>query len=326
VYVTLAGYVTPTTKVVPVANGQTAIANFTLIQESGSISVTSTPAGARIFLDGVNTTHITPFTLPNIMVGNHNVYVTLAGYVTPTNQTKMVVKGAETAFNFPLTPISRAGIALTFDDNTVDQWYAIRGIFQKYDAHATFFVSNFNSLDQSQIDKLKILEADGHEIAFHGYNHEDVVEYLQSHTLNEYMNNEIIRGINLMKSQGFNPVDFAFPYGSDDPTATQAMKPYFLHMRDTYYDWDDTIYYQYGSNTSVISGIGIDDNTYGNSLTDIHNGIDTAKAENKILIFYCHEPVASNPGEYQTSYARIEDILAYVKNKNMTFYRVADIK
>ncbi len=45
-------------------------------------------------------------------------------------------------------------------------------------------------------------------------------------------------------------------------------------MRDTYYDWDETIYYEYGSDTAYIAGIGIDDNTYGNSMTDIYNGID----------------------------------------------------
>ena len=147
-----------------------------------------------------------------------------------------------TTFTFTLTPVSRAGIALTFDDAYIDQWYAVRGIFQKYNASATFYISNFNtfSQDQDKINKLKTLESDGHEIAFHGANHEDVVAYLQSHTLNEYMNNEIIGGINLMKSKGFNPVDFSFPYGSDDPRATAAMTPYFLHMRDTNYDWENT--------------------------------------------------------------------------------------
>ena len=106
-------------------------------------------------------------------------------------------------------PSSRAGVAITFDDNYVDQWYASRSILQKYNAHVTFFVSNFADLDQNQINKLKTLEADGNEIAFHGYNHEDTVAYLQSHTLDEYMNDEIYRGVDLMKSNGLNPVDFA---------------------------------------------------------------------------------------------------------------------
>jgi PKD repeat protein len=221
---------------------------------------------------------------------------------------------------------SHAGVALTFDDNSVDAWYAARPIFQKYNAHVTFFISNFNQLDQSEITKLKTLQADGHEIAFHGYNHEDEVEYLQSHTLNDYLNNEIIRGINLMRSQGFNPVNFAYPYGADNPAARPALGAYFSHMRDTYYDWDNTIYYTYGSNTPYIAGIGIDDNTYGNSLTDITTGIAKAKADDKILIFYGHETVASsNPGEYQTSFGRLESILKYVSDNGMKTYTIAEI-
>jgi hypothetical protein len=153
----------------------------------------------------------------------------------------------------------------------------------------------------------------------------DEVAYIQDNSLTAYMNDEIIRGVNLMKSKGLNPVDFAYPFGSDDPNARPALEGYFGHMRDTYYDWDNTIYYTYGSDTAYIAGIGIDDNTYGNSMTDIYNGIDVAKADDRILIFYCHEPVAGNPGEYQTSYARLENILKYVSDNGMKTYTIAEI-
>ena len=221
-------------------------------------------------------------------------------------------------------PASHVGVALTFDDNYVDRWYAARSIFQKYNAHVTFFVSNFASLDQDQINKLKTLQADGHEIAFHGYNHEDVVQYLQSHTLDQYINNEIIRGVNLMKNEGFNPVDFAYPNGSDDPAATQALQAYFGHIRDTHYDWDDAVYYEYGSDRAFIAGIGLDE-SYGHSMTEIYNGISRAKTEDKILIFYGHELVASNPGSYQTSYDRLDKTLKYISDNNLKTFTISEI-
>jgi hypothetical protein len=46
----------------------------------GEISVESTPAGAWVFVDGVNTTKKTPVLLQNILVGDHSVAVKLAGY------------------------------------------------------------------------------------------------------------------------------------------------------------------------------------------------------------------------------------------------------
>jgi PKD repeat protein len=222
-------------------------------------------------------------------------------------------------------PVSeRAGVAITFDDNTVDQWYAIRDILNRNNAHATFFVSQYEGLDQAQINKLKTLKADGNEIAFHGMYHTDVVEYLNTHSVQQYLDYEIIPGINLMKNDGLTPVDFAYPYGSDDPAATLALEAYFDHTRDTYYDWDNTIYYRYGSNQAFISGIGMDE-SYGHSTTEIHNGILKAKTDDRILIFYGHEPVPSNPQEYQTSYARLEDTLKYVSDNNLKTFTISEI-
>ncbi len=54
--------------------------------------------------------------------------------------------------------VSHTGIALTFDDDSVDAWYATREILQRYNAHVTFFVSNLGGLDQSEINELKLLQ------------------------------------------------------------------------------------------------------------------------------------------------------------------------
>ena len=90
--VTLSGYVNPPTRTVHVVKDQTVSAEFTLVRESGSISVTSIPAGAEIFLNGTDTTHVTPYTLTNVPVGSHNIDVTLSGYVNPPTGTVQVVK------------------------------------------------------------------------------------------------------------------------------------------------------------------------------------------------------------------------------------------
>ncbi len=83
-----------------------------LLQQVGSIRVTSTPPGAKIFLDGADTSNVTPFTLVNIPVGNHDVNVTKSGYVTPPTQTKAVTKDTETAFDFTLNEVTTATITV----------------------------------------------------------------------------------------------------------------------------------------------------------------------------------------------------------------------
>ena len=112
---------------------------------------------------------------------------------------------------------------------------------------------------------------------------------------------------------------------------TAVLENNFTHIRGTAYHESgklkdvDLVFYQYGSNMAHIYGIGIDDITYGNSLDDIYDGILRAKTEDKILIFYAHTPVASNPQMYQTSYDRLEKILTNVSENNMKFYKISEI-
>ncbi len=220
---------------------------------------------------------------------------------------------------------SHAGIALTFDDNSIDQWYAIRPMLQQYNARVTFFVTQYPNLDPDQVDKLRTLQADGHEIGFHGTHHVEAASYLQNHSLQEYLDYDITPGLNQMRSDGFNVVDFAYPGGSDTPEATAALQGYFGHIRDTYYNWDDTIYYEYGSNQAFIRGIGLDDLSYGNTEQQIRDGILKAKQDDTILITYAHVPVQTATGDYQLSYNRLENILRNVTDNNMKFYTVSEL-
>jgi len=221
---------------------------------------------------------------------------------------------------------SHAGVALTFDDNSIDQWYAIRSLLQQYNAHVTFFVNGFGNLDEEQIDKLRTLQADGHEIAFHGMNHEDAAIYLETHSIQQYLDYEIIPGVNLMKNAGLTPVDFAYPYGSENGPLTTALQAYFSHVRGTHSSINDPIFYEYGSNQLLIQGVGIDDQTYGVTMNEIYEGISTAKQEDKILIFYAHVPLQTVTGDYMISYGRLENILKNVSENNMKFYTVSELQ
>ena len=51
-----------------------------LASQTGRISVTSTPSGARIFLDRIDTGRVTPYVIPEVSVGTHGIHLTLAGH------------------------------------------------------------------------------------------------------------------------------------------------------------------------------------------------------------------------------------------------------
>ena len=107
--VSLIGY-SPASMNVTVTAGSTSHADFQLVQipQTGSISVTSSPGGAEISLDGSDTGKMTPFTLDNITPGDHAVTVSLAGY-TPDSMTVTVSAGSTSPADFQLVLIPRTG-------------------------------------------------------------------------------------------------------------------------------------------------------------------------------------------------------------------------
>jgi hypothetical protein len=90
---TLTGY-TDQTQSVTVNPGKTTTVRMTLVRQlpvTGSISVSSTPAGAGIYLDGTDTGFKTPRTISGVTAGAHSVRCTLTGY---TDQTQSVTVSA----------------------------------------------------------------------------------------------------------------------------------------------------------------------------------------------------------------------------------------
>jgi len=71
--------------------------------EVGSVSVTSTPSGATIYIDGYNSTFTTPHTFTNIKTGSHQINVVLSGYSVPMFQMVSATTQATPGVAFTLT-------------------------------------------------------------------------------------------------------------------------------------------------------------------------------------------------------------------------------
>ena len=76
---------------VPVESGRITEVVATLVPDTGSLAITSIPAGASVLVDGKNT-GITPVTSENLTGGNHTVAGSSDGYM-PLQQTVTVVPG-----------------------------------------------------------------------------------------------------------------------------------------------------------------------------------------------------------------------------------------
>ena len=193
----------------------------------------------------------------------------------------------------------RKGIAFTFDDSAIDEWYAHRALFQKYDIHATFFITRPHLLDSNQINKLKILESDGHEIACHSYKHKNATDFQSPE---EYINEEIEPALQKLQDIGFHPVSFAYPFGISTPALDSVLLNYFKIIRKATYNIQDTTIDQYSEiyankdTYRIVNAMGIDFN-FNISLENFETGIRRAVRNNEVLIIYAHIINTSN-GNY----------------------------
>lgn len=137
---------------------------------------------------------------------------------------------------FPELPTG-AGLMLSFDDASVDEWFAMRDVFAAHATRATFFVSNFGQLTTEQRAKLRVLADEGHAIEAHGMGHRDAATYADSHGVTRYLADEIDPILDAMAADGFTPTTFAYPYGRRTKQLDDALLERFRLVRSlTYLD------------------------------------------------------------------------------------------
>ncbi|MDH7510070.1 MAG: PEGA domain-containing protein [Methanolinea sp.] len=78
-------------------------------EPQGSIEVTSDPAGARVYLDGVDTGYDTPCIMDELTVGSYSLTVRKNGYLTPEEQDAEVTAGMTVPISFKLEQSAQGG-------------------------------------------------------------------------------------------------------------------------------------------------------------------------------------------------------------------------
>jgi peptidoglycan/xylan/chitin deacetylase (PgdA/CDA1 family) len=194
----------------------------------------------------------------------------------------------------------------------------------------TFFVARFDQLSDDEIQKLVVLRDEGHEIACHGMNHIDAVQYAVNHTFQDYLDTEILPAIDIMNDYGFSPVSFCYPYGSRNSTLDTELSKYFEVLRGTKYTSNttrivdkDSIYYNWLPG-QLVNAVGVD-NKYGNTLAEIVEGMERVNSTKEVLLLYGHTP-ANDSGDYITPLDKLESIFQIAKDMGLSFFRVCDLQ
>jgi peptidoglycan/xylan/chitin deacetylase (PgdA/CDA1 family) len=230
-------------------------------------------------------------------------------------------------FNILHPSSHRAGVTLTFDDHDVDGWFSVRDIYLEYGAKVTFFLDEFHNLTPQEINKLKSMEEDGHEIGCHTYSHKGIGRDYNYDTsrIDEYLQSQIIPALNNMKNAGFNPTSLAYPYGEHEDSFDTAVRDYFPNLRITASDSSrtlsqlDEIYHKRGKYYNLLAGDGID-NSYDNEIDEIRDALLKARKEGEIITLYAHQVLYNSSNPYAISPEKLEMIVEIAKNLGLQFY------
>jgi peptidoglycan/xylan/chitin deacetylase (PgdA/CDA1 family) len=235
----------------------------------------------------------------------------------------------------------KAGIAISFDDHFINDWYELRPLFQKYGAKVTFFVTCGDTLTTDEIAKLKQLEKDGHEIGFHGTVHGKSTELIAAVGPAKYAETELTPGLHYMKLAGFAPQSYAHPGGNhNDQVDSVLLATGFKILRDVaisrrkmfgvqlyalaprLMDW---IFYPFDQE-KIVDALLIDTDA---ELTaeEMKEAITKAKKTGTALMLFGHQPLYSQPknGAYGFDVAFLEKILKEAHEQKLQFYKMSEL-
>ncbi|WP_221389852.1 polysaccharide deacetylase family protein [Dyadobacter sp. NIV53] len=235
----------------------------------------------------------------------------------------------------------KSGIAISFDDHFINEWYTLRPLLQKYNAKVTFFITCSDSLTLDEITKLKQLRKDGHEIGFHGTIHGKSTEMIDAFGPQKYAETELLPGLKYMSDAGFYPTSYAHPGGNhNDQVDSVLLANGFKILRDVAVSRQilfgiplytlaprimNRIYYDF-NNEQKVDALLIDQDS-GVTENEIQDAVVKAKNTNTALMIFGHKPLYTKPGngEYGFNVSFLETILKEAKKQNLKFYTMTEL-
>lgn len=140
--------------------------------------------------------------------------------------------------DYSLVNISKSGkptwnrplVSITFDDGWQSSYDNALPLLNRYGFKGTFYVnpSSIETPNFMTAEELAKLRDSGHEIAAHGYSHDDMTTISSSR-----IDFQLHEGRDYLKQAGFPTEDFAVPYGNQDAEVQLYARKYYKTLRTT---------------------------------------------------------------------------------------------
>lgn len=195
-------------------------------------------------------------------------------------------------------------VILTFDDGYESQYSNAKPILDKYGFKATFYiVCNYVGSGDNRMtwEEIKSLQQEGHDIASHTMNHDDLSKLTPQEV--EY---EVAQSKQCLLEQGISPKSFAYPFngGSDDSSVLNTVASHYELARTA---------------TDPLAFLGCDGDCTTNKYSIMgwsHDSEKKSNAYNDKQMFERFIQVVNSQNEYNTNGVNAVPILIWHKIDN----------
>jgi len=181
----------------------------------------------------------------------------------------------------------RGAVCFTFDDYHGKNWLKALPLFQKYDAHATFFVVGKITPEKAEV--MKKLKSAGHTVGLHSLHHRDAIPFIHKHGEARYIKEEIAPQLEACRKYGLKIRSFAYPNNRRDEASDRMLSPYFDHFRAGRGPAKKTLYYPLKElpQKCYLGGTGIG-TYYKSDLAVLKKELDHAAATGSVVVYFSH--------------------------------------
>ncbi|CAN5920795.1 hypothetical protein BH11MYX3_BH11MYX3_40730 [soil metagenome] len=110
--------------------------------------------------------------------------------------------------------VNGPGLALSFDDTSIQHWHDMLPMLATSDARVTFFISRYWEINEEERALVHDLATAGHDIEPHTVNHLNAPQYVEEHGLTAYLRDEVQPSIDVLEIDGYTVRAFAYPFGA----------------------------------------------------------------------------------------------------------------
>lgn len=167
---------------------------------------------------------------------------------------------------------------------------------------------------------LRDLQDDGHEMGCHTLNHISPRDYVDTHTVEEFIVEEIDPALEVMDLEGLEHSSFSYPWGNDTHALNAGLLDRFDILRDSGTIADtDHIFHKWRGQRHI-NAAAVDDGMA--PLEDIEAAMDMAVEDETALMLYAHK-IAEESSSVHIDPDALEAILAAAEERGLAFHTLS---